>query len=42
MAAKEGHPNADLIVGYPTAASTTTKNKVCRIFLKMNPRGLKR
>ena len=24
MAAKEGHPNADLLVGYPTAASTTT------------------
>ena len=24
MAAKEDHPNADLLVDYPTAASTTT------------------
>ena len=24
MAAKEDHPNADLLVGYPTAASSTT------------------
>ena len=33
MAAKEGHPNAGLLVGYPTVASTTTNTQRYFIFL---------